>query len=274
MAGVDVFISYKRESRALVEQLAGALRDLDINVWFDVALRAGEPWAERLLSVAESAACVLVCWTREAASSPWVLRELEVGLRRGVLVMARLDDHPLPDNLASFHCADLSDWRGDIDHPALQQLVDGVDDFVVAPIGGKFAERVKGQNPVAIDLMRRILIEVAKRRATITYGEALRAIENTYADGRKTTGPTFYATLDAIAAQNRLAREPPLFGLVVNAETSIPGRGYFQKHCFLRSDKVELAKQLHGAHLEQIYAHDWEPSNIDLQIINDRIGKS
>ncbi len=253
----DVFLSYKRESRTQVENIAGILRDLGLNVWFDTSLRAGEPWPSRILEVAEAANCIVVCWTQAASTSEWVQRELDVAVRRGVLVLARLDRHPLPGALESVHCADLADWNDELSNQDLRQLILGVDAFVPAPIGGKFAERVDGQNLEAVAELRRLLIAVARMRSTISYSDALARLASYYLSGRRTTWPTLFATLDAIAAQNRIAREPPLFGLVVSRATGIPGKGYFQKHCFLKSDQGSLAQSLHAEHLQRVYEHDW-----------------
>jgi hypothetical protein len=253
----DVFISYKREDRARVRELAGILADLNLDVWYDIALRAGEPWSARIDLIARNAGCIVACWTRAASTSPWVQREIEIGLEGGVLVLARFDDHPLSPALGRLHCADLSRWQQDLDDPNLRQLIDGIDRHVEAPVGGRFAERIDGQNPVAIDLLRRLLIRAAQQSTTITYREAFDAVCHAYLKGKHATWPTLFATLDAIADDNRLAREPPLFGLVVNGETGLPGKGYFQKHCFLASEHSPLARDLHDAHLQRIFEYDW-----------------
>ena len=38
----DVFISYKRKDRPLVEEIAARLRRLKLTVWFDAGLAGGE----------------------------------------------------------------------------------------------------------------------------------------------------------------------------------------------------------------------------------------
>ena len=46
------------------------------------------------------------------------------------------------------------------------------------------------------------------------------------------------------------------FGLVVNPDEGLPGKGYFEKHCFLEFD-TELAESVHAAQLDAVYAYDW-----------------
>lgn len=253
----DVFISYKREERPRVQQLASILADLNLDVWYDVALRAGERWSKRIDEAAHNAECIVVCWTREAAASRWVQREIDIALQRKVLVLARLDDYPLSDQLSAYHCADLSRWKLDIEDINLRQLVEGIDVHVDAPIGGRFSERIDGQNPAAINALRKLLIDVARRHQTVTYAQAFDAVSSFYADGDRAKWPTLFATLDAIADENRLAREPPLFALVVGKDTGIPGKGYFQKHCFLESERGMLQRDLHKAHLQRVYEYFW-----------------
>lgn len=254
---IDVFISYKREERRRVEQLALRLSELQLAVWYDMELAAGERWSEAIERTANSAACVVACWTREAAASEWVLREIDIGLKRNVLVLARMDDHPLPPALASLHCADLSGWKGDMQDLGIRQLVKGIGLHIQEPIEARYIELIEGRNPAAVTSLRKLLVRLARRRETITYGKAFDAISSAYANGDKTTWPTFFATLDAIADQNRMAREPPLFGLVVKSDTGIPGKGYFQKHSFLEGEHGEIARAIHRTHLDRIFNFPW-----------------
>jgi len=75
-------------------------------------------------------------------------------------------------------------------------------------------------------------------------------------EGEATSLRNLFGTLDAIAEQNRRRLEPPLLALVVNADEGLPGKGYFEKHCFLEFD-TELAETVHAAQLEAVYAYDW-----------------
>lgn len=72
--------------------------------------------------------------------------------------------------------------------------------------------------------------------------------------GEKTPLRTLFGTLDAIAEQCRLRREPPLHGLVRN-DDGLPGKGYFEKHCFLRFDPDtdnELAEQVYETPMDDV----------------------
>jgi hypothetical protein len=86
----DVFISYKREDRARVEALTELLIDLELSVWFDAGIEVGAAWEARIMEEAEAASAMIVCWSFAATASPWVKREADVGLKRGVLVPVML----------------------------------------------------------------------------------------------------------------------------------------------------------------------------------------
>src|SRR5262249_40673919 len=68
----DVFISYKREERAHVERIEWALRELDVDVWFDWRLTPGLAFTDEILAAAHTAKAIVVCWSPSACISEWV----------------------------------------------------------------------------------------------------------------------------------------------------------------------------------------------------------
>jgi hypothetical protein len=255
---VDVFISYKREDRARVDRLAGLLDDLGADVWHDAALGAGEAWQTRIEAVARAANCVVVCWTDQASNSPWILRELRIGLERKVLVPVKFSACTIPANLAHLHFSDLTDWDDGGDHKGMRQLIDGVDAHLRKNLRSKLEERIGGQSPEAVSRLRALLVQTARNGGPVlTYEEAHRAIAAAWKEGAATPFNTLYGALDAIADQNRARREPPLFALVVKKGTGIPGRGYFEKHCFLSAVSSDEARSLHAKHLKRVFGYRW-----------------
>lgn len=109
----DVFISYKREERGLVEKLAGALRGLGLTVWFDASLSAGETFSDQIDREAREAQTILVCWSPNAKDSRWVKAEALIGIERNVLAACYVAG---PDGFSpqvpfnGTHTEDLRDW--------------------------------------------------------------------------------------------------------------------------------------------------------------------
>lgn len=253
----DVFISYKREDHARVDRLAALLGELDLNVWHDAALGAGADWRQQIETVARQAKCVVVCLTEPALASQWVQSEIVIGIERGVLAPAKLAECELPKSLARLHVADLTDWVDGGDHKGLLQLMEGMEPFVGRKLAARCRERAGGQNPEVVSRLRALLVRVARSgQDPISYEQAFASVASAWMDGSKTSFNALYGALDAIADQNRARREPPLFALVVTKE-GVPGRGYFQKHCFLSGGTTAEARALHAAHLRRVYQYSW-----------------
>ena len=93
----DIFISYKRRLRPQVERIAGALRELGLDVWFDAALEPGVSFSAEISHEVRNAGCVLVCWSNDAFphggdENGWVLGEASIGRKRGRLVTVMLEE--------------------------------------------------------------------------------------------------------------------------------------------------------------------------------------
>lgn len=121
--GSDVFVSYKREDRDRVEPIVSALRDLDLSVWLDAALEAGETFDEEISRELSGARSHLVCWTKASVSSRWVRAEAHIGAGRNILVPIFLEPcTPFPPfNLD--HTVSLADWGGQLDHAEWRRVL-------------------------------------------------------------------------------------------------------------------------------------------------------
>jgi hypothetical protein len=250
-----VFLSHKREDRARIDVLAAALGDLDLKVWYDAGLAPGKVRMREIEENARTAKAIVVCWTPEAAQSEYVLREAEIARKRDVLAPVLLARCEIPADYARVRAADLTSWSGELGAPEWLSLLRRLE-----PLTGReglerrSAIRAGGQDEALVADLRAALIERAGGEP-ITYEEARSLLQ------RETDGSypweALWAALDSIAAQNRARREPPLFALVVDRDTRLPGRGYFQKHAFLSGDDDPLAHQVHWRHLERVRAFDW-----------------
>lgn len=105
---MDVFISYKRDERALVHAIAERLKALKLSVWFDAEIHSGKTFDAEIDRHVRSAKCVLVCWSPGAVASDWVRGEATIGRQRNVLAATMLVpcDLPAPFNLV--HANDLT----------------------------------------------------------------------------------------------------------------------------------------------------------------------
>lgn len=109
----DVFISYKRDERAAIEQIATTLRGLGLSVWFDASLTAGDSFSEEIDREAREAKAVLVCWSPTARESKWVRAEAMIGFEQDKLAacyVAGPDNFSPPVPFSGDHYDDVRTW--------------------------------------------------------------------------------------------------------------------------------------------------------------------
>lgn len=259
----DVFISYKREDRPRAEALNALLIDLELSAWFDAGIEVGAAWEARIMEEAQAAAAMIVCWTFAATASPWVKREAEIGLKRGVLVPVMLQWCAPVAPFAAIQAADLTQWDGAPDHPEVQRVLVRVEQLTGKKNLARNARlRGGGQHEELVALLRHILVQRARSgEPPFTYREAETILREMAAhDGLKLgefDQHSLWGALDSIAEQNRKRREPPLGALVVGQNNGLPGRGYFQKHVFLAGGHDELERAVFERHLERVRASLW-----------------
>lgn len=245
----DVFISYKREERAGVERIAQALSDLELNVWYDVRLTAGKQWSPEIDHHAHKSWAMVVCYTPAALTSKWVRHEIEIGLAGDKLVPLFLTPCDLPEDLKAIHTLDLKDWGGGFSHPGFRALVKRLGELGGKPLEEKAASIAAGREADLVFRTREYLIALAAEQATATYTDAQAELGVDL--------DTLVAALDETAAINRIRREPPLGALIIGKKTGLPGRGFFQKHCFLSGDDDDLAEDVFDRLCELVFAHKW-----------------
>jgi hypothetical protein len=95
-----VFVSYSRSDFYFAEQLAVALRQPGLEVWFDVhELAPGSDWSEAIDGAIEECEVFVLVASRAALESPYVQRERELAAKLGrpqVAVLARRAASGLP----------------------------------------------------------------------------------------------------------------------------------------------------------------------------------
>ena len=122
-----VFISYKNEDRARAQQVRGSLKlALGCDLWWDQNLQTGGQWNERLDQALQSAASVVVLWSKRSCESPWVQQEAAIAKVLGVLAPAVIDDCEIPPPYRGIQAARLQDWDGREDDREFVKLVERV----------------------------------------------------------------------------------------------------------------------------------------------------
>ncbi len=93
----QVFISYARPDRAVVEQLAEHLSRTGYSPWWDDEVRAGEHFEARIIAALDAACAVIVLWSADSVASAWVKWEANRGLKQEKLVTVAMQGLDLSD---------------------------------------------------------------------------------------------------------------------------------------------------------------------------------
>ena len=108
---IDIFISYKREERALAGMVANALKAEGYVTVTDLNIQKAENFGDAIDAMIQSASLVLVLWTKASVGSDWVRKEAEeaehLGKYFGVLI-DKLERNDLPLAVRSSQWLDLS----------------------------------------------------------------------------------------------------------------------------------------------------------------------
>ncbi|WP_422061124.1 YARHG domain-containing protein [Sphingopyxis sp.] len=120
---VDVFISYSRDNKVRVADIAAAVTAAGYDVWWDAELPPHRSYGDVITEKIGSAKAAIVVWSHASAQSEWVRAEADVARNQKKLVQTAIDDvmPPLPFNQIQF--ADLSDWNGDPAHGSWRKVL-------------------------------------------------------------------------------------------------------------------------------------------------------
>jgi adenylate cyclase len=122
----DIFLSYARNDREVVERLAAALRERGFEVWWDRRILAGDEFSAIIERELAAAGAVVVAWSDSGSRSNWVKDEASFAAGRGTLVATTLDANPPPMGFRQYHAIDLSTWAERQEDEALAELVNAV----------------------------------------------------------------------------------------------------------------------------------------------------
>lgn len=88
----DIFISYSKQDRPLVEKLASSLEGDGFVVWWDTSLVTGDDYRTAIDKHLDEARAVIVVWTANSIASKWVISEAEHADARNKLIPLRTTD--------------------------------------------------------------------------------------------------------------------------------------------------------------------------------------
>lgn len=85
----DVFLSYSKKDRSIVEDVSAKLYERGVTTWWDTHLEVGNIFKNEIEERISNAKAVLVLWTDNSIQSEWVNYEADLALRNNKYVPAK-----------------------------------------------------------------------------------------------------------------------------------------------------------------------------------------
>src|SRR5215475_4807104 len=146
----DIFISYKREDRAIARKLANALESEGWSVWWDPKLRAGDDFDEVIAKVLDESRCVIVLWSQMSLKSKYVRAEAAEALEQEKLVPVAIENVTLPFRYKRLDTPKLLNWDGSSESAEFCKLVDDITEIIGPPKGNRATRRTTSQPSLTI----------------------------------------------------------------------------------------------------------------------------
>jgi len=109
------------------------MEDSGWSVFWDRNIPTGLTWRDYIGKALDTAKCVIVVWSRYSVTSDFVHEEADDGRERKILIPIRIDDVRPPLGFRSIQHEDLTDWRGEPDHPGARSLIKAIDSIAGKP---------------------------------------------------------------------------------------------------------------------------------------------
>ncbi|WP_037502747.1 toll/interleukin-1 receptor domain-containing protein [Sphingomonas jaspsi] len=119
----DIFVSYKKDDRAIAERLVAALRATGKDVWWDDALTPHEAWDAMIERQIAAARVVIVLWSPRSVHSDWVRSEAHYAQDHHKMVPVMVEHCSIPLAFMLRQAVDLSDGRFDDSNPNWTKLL-------------------------------------------------------------------------------------------------------------------------------------------------------
>jgi TolB-like protein len=163
----SVFLSYSRADQVRAQQLADALGDAGLTVWWDALIEGGASFAKSIEAALQASDAVVVLWSSASVASDWVLDEAAHGRDLHKLVPLSIDGTLPPLGFRQYQAIALP-AAGDRADPA---AVAAVVRAVQALAGGERpAPRTSARVPVTANPARRGLLIGGAAAAVLVAG--------------------------------------------------------------------------------------------------------
>jgi len=103
--------------------MAQLLESSGWSVWWDRRIPAGENWRSVLEQALATMRCMVVLWSEHSVRSEWVCEEASEGRRLNKLIPVLIERVRPPAGFREIQAADLVDWDGSRDFPAVRELI-------------------------------------------------------------------------------------------------------------------------------------------------------
>jgi hypothetical protein len=148
--GPDVFLSYASEDEAQARELARAVGERGLSVFWDREIPPGQTWHSYVGEALGNARCVVVAWSHHSIVSDWVIEEANEGKRRRILVPVLFEAVQPPFGFGGIQAASLIDWHSGQPSPAFDRLLRAVKRIVGGQAGsGAEAEAPRAARPAS-----------------------------------------------------------------------------------------------------------------------------
>jgi hypothetical protein len=158
----DVFISYARDSQAMVRRLAEAVKREGYSVWWDDELPPHRSYGDVITEQIAAAKAAIVVWSESAAASQWVRAEADAARTQSKLIQISLDGRVPPMPFSQIHATAIDDWQGEDGHPGWLRVKESLAALAGAGAGAPPAHPMPAAPPraAAPQPWRRLLIGV------------------------------------------------------------------------------------------------------------------
>ncbi len=126
-AVADVFVSYKKDDRAVAERLVKALHASGRQVWWDDALSPNEAWDSMIEKEIAAARAVIVLWSPRSVQSDWVRSEAHYAQDHHKLIPVMIEPCSIPLAFMLRQAVDLSSGKYDASNPNWEKLLAWLD---------------------------------------------------------------------------------------------------------------------------------------------------
>jgi hypothetical protein len=126
----DIFISYSSKDRSAIKRISEFFESQGWTTWWDRQIPVAESFESVLMSELEKSKCVVVVWSKNSVTSPWVKREAELALNAHKMVPVVLSPVKIPAAFSHIEAAFPDSWINAAGNDEIQNLLHSVTKLV------------------------------------------------------------------------------------------------------------------------------------------------